>query len=460
MFIATRFDVALIALLAILSTSAAGAEPARWMAGAAKVSITPPEPVWMAGYAARTGPSEGTLTELNARALALADARGQRIVVVTLEIIEIPSTLRDRIVAMASERHGLDPAELLVNVSHTHGGPMVSAKTIADWGIDPVWGRRAEEYVDFLVARIDDAIGAAISSLAPATLGRSDSSCAFAMNRRLPTPDGVRLAPNPDGTVDHDVPVLRVMSVDGPLLAVLFGYACHNTAFGPTRLLNGDYAGFALAKLEGDHPGAVALFLMGCGGDQDPAPRRDEADAIANGEALAAAVERGLAGEPVALPPRLAGSLAICPLPFAPLPPRADLEARAASPNGFVSRHARFVLDRWPNPGEQPPEYPLPVQVVDVGGGLMLVALGGEPMADYSLRLKRELAAAGRRVWVAGYSNLVHAYVPTKRVLAEGGYEGTEAVIYQSLPGPFADDCEERIVESVRRQAAAIDAAR
>ena len=460
MFNAARFYVALIALLTLLSPSAAGAEAERWMAGAAKVSIAPPEPVWMAGYAARTGPSEGTLTELNTRALALADARGRRIVVVTLEIIEIPQTLRDRIVAMAADRHRLDPAELLVNVSHTHGGPMVSAKTIADWGIDPVWGRRAEEYVDFLVARIDEAIGVALARMAPATLGRSDSSCTFAMNRRLPTPDGVRLAPNPDGTVDHDVPVLRVRSADGTLLAVVFGYACHNTAFGPTRLLNGDYAGFALAKLETDHPGAVALFLMGCGGDQDPAPRRDEADAIANGEALAAAVERGLAEEPVALPPRLATSLAVCPLSFAPLPPRADLEARAASPNGFVSRHARYVLERWPNPGDQPADYPLPVQVVEVGGSLLLVALGGEPMADYGIRLKRDLAATGRRVWVAGYSNLVHAYVPTKRVLAEGGYEGTEAVIYQSLPGPFADDCEERIVESVRSQAAALERAR
>ena len=80
-------------------------------------------------------------------------------------------------------------------------------------------------------------------------------------------------------------------------------------------------------------------------------------------------------------------------------------------------------------------------------------------MADYALRLKRELATEGGAVWVAGYSNLVHAYVPTKRVLAEGGYEGTEAVIYQSLPGPFRDDCEERIVGAVRRDVEAARAA-
>jgi len=429
---------------------------AGWRAGVARVSITPEDPVWMAGYAARTGPSEGVLSDLHARALVLEDAAARRLVVVTLDLIEIPRPLHERIQTMAADRHAISPDQLLVNVSHTHGGPMVSGRTVADWGIDPVWGRRADAYVDFLVAAIDTAIASALAGRAPATLGFSSARCGFAMNRRLPTPEGMRLAPNPQGAVDHDVPVLRVLTETGTLRAVLFGYACHATSLGPTPRLNGDYVGFALGKLERDHPDSVALFLAGCGGDQDPSPRRDDADAVAHGEALAAAVETGLAAEPVALEPRMSARVESCPLPFAPLPPREELRARADSPNGFVARHARFVLESWPEAGDEPPDYLLPVQVVQLGDALTLVALGGEPMADYALRLKRELAAEGRRVWVAGYSNVVHAYVPTKRVLGEGGYEGTEAVIYQSLPGPFRDDCEERIVESVLRQAAAV----
>jgi hypothetical protein len=54
---------------------------------------------------------------------------------------------------------------------------------------------------------------------------------------------------------------------------------------------------------------------------------------------------------------------------------------------------------------------------------------------------------------VAGYSNRINAYLPSRRVLEEGGYEGTEAIIYQSLPAPFALDVEERVIESVMRQA-------
>ncbi len=277
--------------------------------------------------------------------------------------------------------------------------------------------------------------------------------CGFAMNRRQPTTDGFRLGLNPDGPVDHDVPVLAVRSADDKLIALVFGYACHNTALGPVREINGDYAGFAQRRLESEHPEAVALFLAGCGGDQDPAPRRHVQDAEQHGLALASAVEAGLAAPSLPLDSRLSVSLETCPLPFTPLPPRNELEARAASPNGFVSRHARRILDQWPNPGDHPRDYPLPVQVIQLGGKLTIVALGGEPVVDYSLSLRKQLGGDQQPVWIAGYSNLVSAYVPNRRVLKEGGYEGTEAVIYQSLPGPFVPEIEERITESVVRQA-------
>lgn len=110
------------------------------------------------------------------------------------------------------------------------------------------------------------------------------------------------------------------------------------------------------------------------------------------------------------------------------------------------------MLKKWPKREDHPTDYQYPVQVVILGQKLILVALGGEPVVDYSVRLKRELSRDNRPVWVAGYSNLVNAYIPSSRVLLEGGYEGTEAVIYQSLPGPFKRELEERIIESVHRQ--------
>ncbi len=316
--------------------------------------------------------------------------------VLTLDLIEIPQTLRDVILGVATKSHGLKPEEFLVNASHTHGGPMVSSKTVADWGIDPAWGKRTDDSVKFLAKQMDIAIGKALGSMAPATIAYSSSRCGLAMNRRLPTPTGIRLALNPNGPVDHEVPVLRIESREKKLIGVVFGCACHNTAMGPTRQVNGDYSGFAQKKLETDHPDTVALFLTGCGGDQDPAPRSSDEDPSQRGLGLAAAVEAGLAAQPVLLGANLSTNLGVCPLAFAPLPPRADLEVRANSPDGFLARHAKWVLKEWPNPGDKPPDYPLPVQVVHLGGKLTLVALGGEPAVDYALRLKRELAKEGR----------------------------------------------------------------
>ena len=97
-----------------------------------------------------------------------------------------------------------------------------------------------------------------------------------------------------------------------------------------------------------------------------------------------------------------------------------ELQARAASPNGFVSRHARMILQNWPGPADQPPDYQYPIQVFRLGGTLTLVALAGEPMVDYSLQLKQLLQHDQQSVWIAGYSNLVNAYIPNRRVLQEG----------------------------------------
>ena len=440
-------------VLLALVPGAFSTETGHWQAGVSKVIITPREPVWMAGYASRNGPSDGVLVDLFARALVLSDTGKNRLVVVTMDLIEIPESLRELLVTVARKKHGIKPEELLLNVSHTHGGPMVSAKTVADWGIDSAWGSRADHYVSQLVNKVDEVIGKALSSQKAAKVGYCHARCGFAMNRRVSVPGGsFRLGPNPDGPVDHDVPVLRIESLDNQLMGLVFGYACHNTALSDTRKLNGDYAGFAQRKLEKDHPETVALFLMGCGGDQDPSPRRHLEDAEQNGLALASAVEGALVPAPLQLNPAMTVSMEMCPLPFAPLPTRAILESRAKSADGFVSRHARWVLQQWPKPGDHPKDYLLPVQVVVLGQKLILVALGGEPVVDYSIRLKKELGIDQRPVWVAGYSNLVHAYVPSRRVLLEGGYEGNEAVIYQSLPGPFAPELEDKIVESVHRQ--------
>jgi len=78
---------------------------------------------------------------------------------------------------------------------------------------------------------------------------------------------------------------------------------------------------------------------------------------------------------------------------------------------------------------------------------LQWVHLGGEVVVDYALRIKSE--NPGKAVWVDGYSNDVMAYIPSLRVLKEGGYEGNTSMVYYGMPSIWAPSIEDRIMGAV-----------
>ena len=135
-------------------------------------------------------------------------------------------------------------------------------------------------------------------------------------------------------------------------------------------------------------------------------------------------------------------------LHFAGPTDRASYEARLKEPGAGRQAHAKRVLARIDAGRPVESTYPYPVQAFALGDGLTLLALAGEVVVDYALRLKPELSAPGRDVWVAAYANDVFGYVPSARVLKEGGYEGGEAFYYSTFPTPFADDVEATIVKA------------
>jgi hypothetical protein len=248
--------------------------------------------------------------------------------------------------------------------------------------------------------------------------------------------------------------VLRVERPDGKLRAVLFGYACHNTTHSFYQFC-GDYAGYAQQYLEEAHPETVALFMLGCGGDQNPYPRGTLELAQQHGRALANGVETALQTEPRPLVGPLRTAYDLATLEYATPPTREQVMQLAASSDEFDRAWGERLLRQLERDGKLLDRYDCPVQVIGFGDGLTLVALPGETVVDYSLRLQRELAAGGvssPAIWIAGYSNDVFAYIPSRRVLEEGGYEAGGAMRYMRSvlqPGPFAPSVEERIIGKV-----------
>jgi len=394
--------------------------------------------MWLSGYGGRDHAAEGKVTDLFARAAAIRDASGETAVFVSLDLIGVPIRMVREVSAVIEKRLNIPRRGLMFACSHTHSGPaldhslsfMLDMKD-ADWD-------QVRRYQKVLNAKVISAVEAAVADLKPARLSTGNGVSRFASNRR--SPKGL-------GPYDHQVPVLKIESLDGKQLrGVVFGYACHNTVTGFYKW-SGDYAGFAQLYLEDRHPGCVAMFHTGCGADQNPLPRRRIELAMKYGRMLATSVDEVLESGMQPVSGRLSTRFREINLAFESTPTREQLAEDAGSSSRFVRARAGFLSRQWKELGQIQAEYPYPIQVWQLGTGITWVALGGEIVIDYQLRLKRELGQ--HSTWVTGYANDVMAYIPSERVLEEGGYEGDTSMLYYQKPSRWKTGLEEKIISTV-----------
>jgi neutral ceramidase len=417
-----------IALLFIFTTTLPAAT---WKAGTAKADITPKKPIWMAGYGGRTKPSEGVLHPLWVKALALEDAQGHRAVIIGTDTLGMTASIYANLKARLAKAHNLAPAQIMLNASHTHTGPVLRGGLYDIYPLNAERIKRIEEYS----ARMEDAIvritGEALKNLEPVTLKHGIGITRFGVNRRENKPYSAvpkLIAANAlKGPIDHDVPVLAIYR-GLELKAVVFGYACHSTTLGIQKF-SGDYSGFTQIALEKSHPGALALFSAGCGADINPLPRRVVHLAERYGLMLAAAVEEVLLQKMLPLEPKLSTRIKTIPLEYGALPEPAALAAAAKNQKSYRGRWAARML-KLQATGKLPKSYPYPMQCWRVGN-LTWLTMGGEVVVDFSLKFKKQF---GARTWVTSYCNDVMAYIPTLRVLTEGGYEGQSSMAVYGLP--------------------------
>lgn len=439
-------------LSAITSTVCQESTAADWRFGVAKVCITPEQPMLMSGYASRDTPATGKLTELWAKALVLEDGTGKRCALITVDLVGIGRDTTQRIGVALRGQPELHVTDFAICCSHTHTGPALAnnLSPMHYYGASPEQRTRIEKYTSNLELAIVQVVGQAVTRLQPGTLAWGNGQSAFATNRRNNgEPDVPRLRSEGtlQGPFDHDVPVLACRDAQGTLGAVVFGYACHATVLSFDKW-SGDYPGFAQLELEQRFPKCVAMFWAGCGADQNPLPRRTVLLAEHYGRRLAVAVEDVLlTHELQPIEASLACRSREIPLAFASLPTAEELTRDAKSKNPFEAARAVLLMQQQERQ-ELAPDYPYPLALWRLGD-MEWVFLGGEVVVDYALRLKREGNAT--RTWVAGYANDVMAYIPSERVLREGGYEGGGAMVYYGLPSPWAAGLEKQIVDTVKQ---------
>jgi hypothetical protein len=441
----------LSALLCLAFASTSRADEPTWKGGFGTVNITPEKFMWMSGYGSRTAPADGKETDLWAKAMVLQAPDGRNLVLVTLDLVGIDRGLSQATCKLITEKHKVPRECIILSISHTHCGPVVGTNLRSMYFYDDTQAKLVADYSAKLPGSILKAVDTAFANLEPVKLSAAVGTAGFAVNRRTNKEADVpalKAKNELKGPVDHDVPVLAIHDAKGKLKGVVFGYACHATVMAYQKW-SGDYPGFAMIELEKAHPGAVAMFWAGCGGDQNPLPRRMVELAKDYGKQLATAVDAVLAKEMTPVAPTFAATYKEIELPLAEIPSREAFVKDSMSTDKFIAARAKMLLKKI-EAGEKIPEaYPYPVQAWRLGKDLTLVALGGEVVVDYSLRLKREI---DHGLWVMGYANDVMAYIPSARVLREGGYEGGGAMVYYGLPAVWGPKVEELIVEEVAKQ--------
>lgn len=418
--------------------------------GVAQIDITPEYPIRLNGYGSRRTVSEGIIQRIWAKALVIGGDDDDPVLMLTVENCGLPDEFTEDLAMRIEGKTGIPRENFVSCFTHTHSAPCLTNSAAFIFSSD--MSKEEQETIDRYTRELGNWLEAlameAITRREPCRLSWNIGEVGFAKNRRTD-----------DGPVDHSLPVMQFTNVEGDLRAVWASYACHCTTLaGSDNHICGDWAGFAQEEIQKTHPGVTALITIGCGADANPESRMRPmpegqqevfetrlAYAKEHGRALAEEVSHQLERQTNALNTVPVGTFERVNLPFDKLPSQKEWEEKAEQ-GGAVGYHAKKHLEMIEDGQEIKTDISYPIQAWTFSNELAILFLASEVVVDFSLRLKKEYDS--ERLWVGAYANAFPGYIPSERVLAEGGYEGGGAMIYFGQPTRFAPGVEQLVIDT------------
>ncbi len=437
--------------------------------------IIPHIPVHLRGFAARIDKrNEGVHDPLYASVVLLQ--ANKTVAIINMDLIGGDRSFADGIKEAIFERLGLTEDEIILNFSHTHSAVAITGedgnKRNRPYSFNHYSSAKDSDiehsedikYYKIVKNKILNMIETGLNNLVEGNAYVLRGMSKFGVSRRHPHEDGVIWKPyfNED-SMDPDLYLIKLVDNNRNIKGLLYNYACHPTSMGPNNyLISADYPGVVRRVLEEQNPGMIAVFLQGCGADIKPVATADDgAFKQCTFEELEVA-GASLAGEIQNLLELEEGK---------------DVNSSWRKINGdFKTKSSDLKLysenwniEKWIEIEENPenPEYirkaasrmvkkmkagkvnnyiPYYISYLRLDDKISIVALENEVVSDIGKDIKRIFN--DDNIITLGYSNSVMCYIPTKKVLSEGGYEST-SFISAGLPGQFVDEVEDIIVGRV-----------
>lgn len=427
--------------------------------------MTPDKPIFMHGFGARTSKSEGVHDQLYVKA-AMLEAN-KTLLILTIDALGADRSFVLGIKDALKDKFGLEHHEVLINFSHTHHSVFLTgldtehrrgAYSIAQEG----WSDNDEEldysedealfrFMRDTILRMTDYCR---NHLVPGELSIGRGLSDFAVSRRKPDgKGGVLWSPYYDGVIDNELLVMKLTDAAGAVKGILYNYGCHTTSMGSDNmLLSNDFAGRTSRVLEETYPGAAAMFLQGCAGELKP---RKSADGTRFKSMTIAEMEEAgtdLANDVITVMENVSFETVRCsfstaladPLLYTEQTSAAFYEPIATNPdsNSFYRNAAIRTIQAIKDASikDRIPHY---ISIWKLDDRHRIVSMEGEVSTEYSLLIKKLFA--GDTTLTLGYTNGVYCYIPTRKMIGEGGYE-SDCNFFFDMRGPFVPEIEDIIV--------------
>ncbi len=411
--------------------------------GIAKEMVTPCVLSKMAGYASRTETFKGIHDDLYVKACLMKNETDQTFII-GFDIIQFSHILNEKIQDYLYTKYSIKKEQVVISYSHTHAGPEVKSFKQRDNKLI---------YEDFLFERTKCCIDKVFLNLFDGDAYYAVSTGDWNVNRRKIVDNEVIMAPNYDAIKDRDLWMLILKDSDGDIRGIFYNYSCHPVTLSTTLFISSEYPGRINQLLEAKYYGCIAGFLQGSAGNMRPLISAkgnkfnpcsfEEVDRMAL--SMTAAIESVInkaAYEKIQ--PVLKAVSFIIPAEIEALS-KEQFEQMAQTETSGMKERYKYVAEHY---DEIKDVVDIHAGLVKLSNDLYLAYMGGE--VCYEIKLIVQNVLKDKKLIFLGYNEAI-TYIPSDRIIQEGGYEGSRAQLMAGFKGPFKKGIDKTVEEYFRK---------